>query len=222
MQCVVASNNRQDETVIQLSSSDDIAGVVTLHEAAFPGFFLTQLGPAFLEQYYREVHRFSAGWLFVAKQGTRTIGFVAGFRDPSKFYAGLHRRPWRWAHPLALALARRPWVIAGIANRVAIAASKGRHGPQTARAMKICELSSLAVHPLARQQGIGRMLVATFLQAAREAETDVMRLTTDAAGNDAVNAFYTGLGFHLARRFKVNSRRYMNEFEFTFTPNEAA
>jgi ribosomal protein S18 acetylase RimI-like enzyme len=213
---------RPDAMVILPATPEDIGSVVLVHCAAFPEFFLTQLGPAFLARYYREVLAFDAGWLFVAKHGGRTIGFVAGFAEPARFYACLRRRPWRWAMPLARGLVGRPWLISRIVARIVTVAERARHPLTPAPGAATCELSSLAVHPLARQQGVGGRLVATLVTAARAADVPRIRLTTDATGNDAVNAFYARLGFRLVRQIAADGRRQMNEYEYNSTPSEAA
>ena len=199
---------------IRRAAPHDVRSVVTVHAAAFPEFFLTRLGPAFLRAYYRAVLEFDAGWLLVADRDGRTIGFVAGFADPDRFYAGLKRRSWRFAAPLALGLLQRPWLIAPIVTRVAAVVRRGRQPAPARPGVANCELSSLAVHPAARQQGIGGRLVAAFVEAARAHAAAGIRLTTDARDNDAVNAFYARSGFRLVRHLAADGARPMNEYEF--------
>lgn len=192
----------------------DVGAVVAVHAAAFPDFFLTRLGPAFLRAYYRAVLECDAGWLLIANRDGQTIGFVAGFADPDRFYAGLKRRPWRFAVPLALGLLQRPWLIARIVTRVAAVVRRGRPSPSARPGAASCEMSSLAVHPTAQQQGIGGMLVAAFIESARGVDAACIRLTTDARDNDAVNAFYARSGFRLVCHRAGGGVRPMNEYEF--------
>lgn len=202
---------------LRKATAADLDGVVAVHAAAFPRFFLTQLGRAFLRTYYREVLGFEGGWLFVATRGSRTIGFVAGFADPVRFYAGMRRRPWRWALPLAVGLARRPWLIGSCMARVVTVVTRGRHPRPTSPDPLTCELSSLAVHPRDRHKGIGGRLVAAFVAAARATDIQGIRLTTDATGNESVNAFYTRAGFRLVDRLDADGHRPMNEYEYTLS-----
>ena len=71
---------------------------------------------------------------------------------------------------------------------------------------------SLAVGPSARRSGHGRSLVTAFAEECRKRGVEAFCLTTDADGNDAVNAFYASLGFSLARSFVTPEGRRMNEY----------
>lgn len=204
-----------DDVSIRPAAGGDLDRIVAIHAAAFPGFFLTSLGPGFLRAYYREVLDFHGGCLLVAERGGRAIGFVAGFAAPRQFYAGLSRRPLAFALPLLAAVLRRPSLIGHILVRVRNVLDRSdrrRTDPTTEAA---CELSSLAVDPRTRRRGVGRRLVAAFVADAAASGLDVVRLATDARENDAVNAFYAGLGFRLARRGGPADARPMNGYELT-------
>jgi ribosomal protein S18 acetylase RimI-like enzyme len=185
---------------------DDLARIVAIHQAAFPGFFLTALGPRFLYAYYRRVLDDPAGVLLVAEGGGGLAGFVAGYLEPASFYRGLRRLAW----PLALSLLRRPWLAFHAAGR---ARSVG--GSHTSGA---AELASLAVDPAVEGRGIGSRLVHAFLDAAARGGARHVTLTTDARANDAVNAFYRKLGFRLARTFESTGQRAMHEYTRELTP----
>jgi len=200
------------EIRIRQATTADIASIARVHTEAFPGFFLTRLGPPFLRSYYRTVLQFDGGQLYVAENDRRIVGFVAGFVDPARFYAALKQSPWRFAVPLALGLARRPWLAGRIAARICDAAARGRRTSGAVATVGRVELSSLAVRPTAQGKGIGRRLVNAFLEAARRAPASVVSLTTDAKDNDDVNAFYQRAGFQLASR-RSSASRPMNEYE---------
>ena len=71
---------------------EDLQSVVELHNHSFDGYFTTQLGPEFLQRFYREFLGSSKANGFVALRGGRIVGFVAGVLDPTSFYAGFYRR----------------------------------------------------------------------------------------------------------------------------------
>ncbi len=196
----------------------DLERVVAVHTAAFPKFFLTSLGPAFLRRYYRTVLEFDGGCLMVAELEGRVAGFVAGFAEPRRFYGVFRSRPLSFAAAVAVGLLRRPWLFGHILGRTrsVFHRSQGRH-PQKAPVAE-CELSSLAVDPFARRRGIGQQLVAAFVAAARERGLDVVRLKTDARDNDPANAFYAGLGFRISASVVAAGRRPMNEYELSLRP----
>ena len=86
----------------------DVARVVELHLAAFPGFFLSFLGPRFLRLFYAEAVAVGGICLVVEARGG-VAGFVAGSDRPGGFYGALlRRRALAFALAAAPALLRRP------------------------------------------------------------------------------------------------------------------
>jgi len=65
---------------------------------------------------------------------------------------------------------------------------------------------------LAREAQLEGDLVGAFLAQARRMDAECVYLTTDADGNDAVNAFYRDVGFKPTRRFLQRKGRWMNEY----------
>jgi ribosomal protein S18 acetylase RimI-like enzyme len=141
------------------------------------------------------------------------VGFVTGFAESARFYAFYRERRWRLITALAPALLRRPWLVfraAGNARR--IAREQGGAGA--------VELSSIAVDPARGGRGIGSDLLRAFVaEAARRGARSVV-LTTDAHGNDPVNAFYLREGL---RRDQVlrHGRREMILYRIDLAPEAA-
>lgn len=202
---------------IRWASPADLGQVVTVHTAAFPGFFLTALGPEFLRAYYRAVLDFDAGLLLVAEVDGRVAGFASGFGEPQRFYGGLRRSPVRFAPALAMAIMRRPWLIGRIATRIGAVVLHGRGSRPAPTSAGACELSSLAVDPAVRRCGLGRQLVAAFVATARARGLTAVWLTTDARGNDPVNTFYASLGFCLVNGATAAEPRPMNEYQLSLS-----
>lgn len=204
---------REQPVLVRPAALADLERIVAVHTAAFPGFFLTSLGPVFLRAYYRAVLDFDAGCLIVAESEGRVAGFVAGFSDPRRFYAGFRRRPLAFALAILAGLLRRPWLGGQIIGRVGSVLRRGRNHRQQPMADTTCELSSLAVDPQARRRGIGQKLVAAFVAEASHRGLEVVRLTTDARDNDPVNTFYATFGFRLVSGGAPADARPMNEYE---------
>ena len=184
--------------------------VVSVHTAAFPGFFMTQLGPLFVREYYRCVLRYSRG-IFLTESGASGYdGFVSGFIDPAAFYRDLRRHRARLGLAALGGIAVRPTRLAGLL------ANYRRTGGSAAQpnTKETAELSSLAVRPSASGAGIGSHLVRRFIAAAQEKGAERVTLTTDAVGNDAVNRFYKRLGFICIRTFEARPGRVLNEYAF--------
>lgn len=186
---------------------EDAGAVAAVHLASFPGFFLSSLGAAFLELFYRGVCRSPRGIAFVHLDGReRTMGFVAGSADPSGFYAELLRRDWlRFGLAALSALARRPAVAVRLARALRQPSASPAGGD-------VAGLFSLGVHPALRGAGAGRALVQAFLEEARRRGARRVFLTTDRTGNDGVNEFYRRCGFAVGRQFVTPEGRRMNEY----------
>jgi ribosomal protein S18 acetylase RimI-like enzyme len=196
--------------MIRPATHSDLPQIVKVHEAAFTGFLMTELGPRFLKAYYQQVLDHSHP-LFLVWQGNEMIeGFVAGFIHPHEFYRRLRQNRWRFAWLAGTHLLLRPsrWrrVLASLRRTTQIALD----APQK----PLAELASLAVHPQSQGKGIGKALVLAFLAEAQARGVHEVYLTTDAHHNDSVNAFYQRLGFQLSRQFWHTPQRLMNEYSY--------
>jgi ribosomal protein S18 acetylase RimI-like enzyme len=194
--------------------SNDLPAIVNIHNAAFPGFFMTLLGPVFLRRYYQVVLEYPLHLAFVIEDNSGAVrGFVVGFQAPSLFYQQLRAQKLQFGLAAIGYLILRPqlWLrVFSNARRVDSAASQMGSDQHTV------ELSSIGIDPLAKQHGFGTKLVHLFLETAKQNQADHVVLTTDAVQNDAVNAFYQKLGFKLTRAFEGTKGRLMNEYMFQF------
>jgi GNAT superfamily N-acetyltransferase len=190
------------------STSLRIEEIVAVHLEAFPGFFMTQLGPQFLRRYYQVVAEYEGGLLLTEPVVDRCMGFVAGFVNPAMFYRELRRRRVGLGLAALSGVLRHPTRLGTLfANyRRAGGAAIGTTGEDTA------ELSSLAVRPAGAGQGVGSRLVRKFIATAQGRGARRVLLTTDARGNDDVNRFYQTLGFSCVRTFEARHGRWLNEY----------
>jgi len=198
------------ECFIRTADHMDLRQIARVHREAFPGFFLTKLGPAFLRTYYAAVLEFDAGILLVAEQAGSVVGFVGGFVGPKRFYEMLAARKRQFVLPILHALVIHPTVWSGIAVRVT-SVLRGRRGT-CIREEQFCELCSIGVQPGAARAGIGSRMVGQFLEHAAWRGAAGVYLTTDALQNDSVNGFYERLGFQLVHCRNVSGARPMNEY----------
>ncbi len=186
----------------------DLERIAVLHEAAFPGFFLTRMGRPFLRAYYAMVLEYARGITLVAESDDGVVGFVTGFHEPEGFYRLMRARKLRFVGPLALGILQRPSTLPGVLANVRKV--QGGSAAGSVREGKPCELSSLGVLPSASGRGLGQALVRAFLERAAGEGADRIYLTTDADGNERVNAFYQKLGFALTESFEGHPGRRMN------------
>lgn len=196
---------------IRVARGKDIGSMVAIHERAFPGFLMTRLGPAFLEDYYRLVQSSESGLALVAERREDVVGFVVGYTDPRTFYRLLRKQKARFGIRMLPALVRSPGLVPQVLASFRRADPCG--GSERAA---LTELASIAVDPEYGGQGIGTRLVKSFLEEVRSRGARGVYLTTDANGNDFVNAFYVKLGFSCVRTFRAGGRRVMNEYWVLF------
>ncbi|WP_262848055.1 GNAT family N-acetyltransferase [Mumia quercus] len=193
----------------------DVAEVVRVHRAGFPGFFLTSLGPRFLVAFYSGLVRLDLGILFVALRGTAVVGFVGGSPDQASFYRALLRR-----RGPQLALAALPALLRRPASTARLLRGRERLHDDEAAAVPAC-LMSLAVDPALHAHGYGRALVQAFEHELRSRGSAGYVLTTDADGNDATNAFYRSLGLVRTRTVVTREGRRLHEYARQWTDQEA-
>lgn len=185
----------------------DIDQVVRIHQASFPGFFLSFLGPRFLSLYYLGVCEAPEGIAFVSLNlSGDSAGFVVGTTNPRGFYTRLLKRDWlRFSVASVNALLRRPSAIRRVSRALL-------HPSQNPSGDEVAGLFSIGVSPELQGTGAGKKLVQAFLGEAKRRSCRQVFLTTDRDDNDTVNAFYRKMGFRVEREYTTPEGRRMNEY----------
>ena len=196
--------------IVRALRPQDVDAVVGLHCRAFPGFFLTVLGPRFLREFYRRFADQPSAIAVVAvdPESGGLVGFAVGASNPRGFYRQILQGHW-WR----FALAALPTVIRHPSCAGRVARALQRPGESRASAAN-AELFSIAVNPLEQGRAVGRALLEQFLAHARDGGCYSVSLTTDADDNAATNAFYARRGFTLRRSYVTPEGRHMHEYEF--------
>ena len=150
------------------------------------------------------------GFVAVDPQSGALLGVVVGPAVPGGYFKRLLKRKW-WAFCLASAGAvlRRPTVIPRLFRAVFY---RGEAPEQGNRSL----LSSIAVSPDAQGRGVGKALVAAWLEGARSRGSGGAYLTTDAENNEATNGFYHRLGWRIESEFETPQGRKMNRYVLDF------
>ena len=195
------------QLVVRPAVAQDLAAIVAIHRRAFSDFFLTRLGSAFLDRYYRLVLQFRHGILLVSESGGAITGFVSGFVDPAGFYRFMWSNRWGFVWPVMQAVARHPSLAANVAHSVQRIQTTASEWPDGS-----CELSSIAVAPAVTGNGVGSALMKAFLDEAASRQACAVYLTTDAEDNPHANELYRRAGFQQVRRFLQRKGRWMNEY----------
>jgi len=199
---------KQTNLALRPATESDLDAVVVVHQQAFKGFLMTQLGPRFLRGYYQCVTEYRQPIFWVAESDSRVVGFVAGFVNPPRFYEQLRQRKKALALAAASHLVWRPHLW----RRALTSLRRAQTIAHDADMPHLAELASLGVDPHAQGRGIGKQLVFAFRDTAAQQGVHEVVLTTDAHNNDTVNAFYQKLGFVCTRQFWHTPNRLMNEY----------
>jgi ribosomal protein S18 acetylase RimI-like enzyme len=191
--------------MIRRAELDDISTISRIHEAAFPGFFLSELGVNFLRWYYRAlVEHEDCVFLVYENQGVEA--FVCGISEASAF----NRRFLLRHIPLimlsaARAAIRNPSIIPRIASRPGDI-SHFPVDPDT-----IC-LLSIAVSPARMARGVGSSLINEFIKACVGMGYSRVYLTTDRGSENKANAFYRKNGFLHFGDYNSGNGRILSEY----------
>lgn len=187
---------------IRGAKKEDIDSVVGVHVEAFPAFFLTRLGRAFLKELYTGFLEVPGGVLLVATANERILGFAAGAVCPARFYALLRRkRGCSFLVKAIPALLRDPLPVL-----VKLFYALFYRGKAPAGAIGGALLSSIGVSVGATGAGIGVALLKEFEATVSSRGGNSVYLTTDATGNERTIAFYKKCGY-----FEECSFRYLGE-----------
>ena len=175
---------------IQKATINDLEAIVRVHEAAFPDFFLTQLGTAFLRLYYKSVMNHMDGVLLTCKMDGATIGLCAGTVLSAVFNtklikANLFQFGWE---SMKILLTKPKALIHLMKNMSKEDSSVGDNG-------EYAELLSIAVDPKVQRSGAGKAMLLELEKVIKEKGGERLSLTTDYEDNDKAVSFYKSLGY---------------------------
>ena len=207
---------RAGEPAVRRAAAEDLEEVVRLHRDAFPDFLMVRIGPPLLRAYHRLVLRYPGGFTFLASVNGTPAGFVAAFMDPPAFYAELKRRRLRFALASLPGLLRRPALI----RRLRASARRAEVEASSRDGSRRCELASIGVLPVARGHGVGKMLMYHVRDEATRRGAQEIVLTTDAEGNDEINAWYRSLGLVQTGISETGAGRVLNEYTWDLRGTE--
>ena len=186
-----------------------ISTLATLHQKAFPSFFLTQLGLPFLRTLYEGYLGDKDSGIIAAENEGKLKGFIAYSNDYPRFYKGLiTHKMIRFAWCSLLAVIRHP----SFAKRLLGAFQKS---DSVVKTEKYVELASICTDPALEGRGIGTALIHHLISKVDFNTFAYINLETDADGNDRVNRFYQKNGFVLAQQYITPEGRKMNEYHYT-------
>lgn len=175
---------------IRKARETDIDIIVDIHFAAFPHFFLSQLGSKFLALYYNSVRKHKEGILLVCEKDGEIIGLCAGTLLSSGFNTKLIKSNlFRYGvESLKLLFTNPKSLIHLIKNMKKENSSIGDDGTYA-------ELLSIAVNPNVQRSGAGKAMLLTLDEEVKKSGGKRLSLTTDYVDNERAIGFYKSLGF---------------------------
>jgi len=179
-----------------------------LHQRAFPGFFLTQLGVSFLNTLYKGYLEDENSGILIAEEERIIVGLIAYSKDYPKFFKNLIKhRIIQFAWCSFIAFLHHP----SFAKRLLMAFKKS---DSVVKDKDYVELASICVDPAFKGRGVGSELIDYLKNMVNNSKYAYISLETDAVGNDAVNKFYIKNGFTLEKQYLSSEERKMNEYRF--------
>lgn len=179
---------------IRKMTNSDLHDVITLHQQAFKGFFLEQMGSPFIKAYYNIVLTYDGSIAYVYEgQGSFVEGFVVGFVEPSAFYRKFIRSSLQLVYPILSGMMHNPKLLLKMLDNVWRVFRTESHSSKFILDKETVELSSIAVGSSAK--GSGSVLIQAFVKEAWLRGLTNVTLTTDYEDNELVNNFYIKHGF---------------------------
>lgn len=192
----------------------DVIAVAKVHEIAFPGFFLTNLGCGFLRELYSGFLSHSSGVIFVAEDAGEVVGFIAGTFSPETFFRELRRqRGIMFLIHAIPAVLRNPMTVVS-----RLYGAFFYQGDKPISFKNGALLSSIGVVPKMVGKNVGRLLIENFESEVISSGVDFVYLTTDRIGNDRVNAFYQKCGYYEDASFTQYANRKMFRYVKKLNP----
>ena len=186
-----------------------IPSLAVLHKAAFPCFFLTQLGLPFLRTLYYGYLEDENSGIIVAESEGKVLGFIAYSNDYPSFYHGLIKKHLiKFGFCSLGAAIRHPSFIKRLFGAF-------KKSDSVVKSEKYVELASICVDPSTEGKGIGSLLI-DYLKGIVDFDVySYINLETDADDNEKANRFYVKNGFVLERKFTTAEGRRMNEYRYS-------
>lgn len=175
---------------VKEAALSELDTIVSIHNSAFPGFFLTLLGDSFLKVYYRAILRYSDGVLLGCYDDDRLVGFCAAALLARGFNVKLIKSDF-----FSFA---RVGVVLLFTDRTALkrlylnlSKSDNEHNDTG----EYAELLSIGVDAAYQGKGVGKLLLSGLEKSISEKGAKKLSLTTDFCNNQKAVGFYRTMGY---------------------------
>lgn len=207
---------------VRPAATAELDRTARLHARTLPEGFFARLGARFLRRYHHAFAASPQAEVLVARDRNHPAGMLVGTYDNAAHYRWVaHHRARRLALAGLAALLQRPRLAAEFVvtrtGRYARALGRfvrgravGASASEPQEPDRVAVLTHVAVDPAAQGAGVGRSLVGEFVERARRAGADEVRLITPADGPGP--EFYRSLGWRHLRVRRAADGTVVEEF----------
>lgn len=190
--------------LIRKINDTDIQKVVDIHNSAFQGFFLTQLGPAFLTLYYRSVLHSPQGVILGYFENGELCGFAAAAKVARGFNSNLVK-----SNLFPFILEAIKIFFKSPLSIIRLVRNMTKVGEFVEDDESYAELFSIGVSALHQGKGIGRQLLSAMEADLIRQNIDRLSLTTDYYDNEKAIGFYESMHYKVMYDFVAYPNRRM-------------
>ena len=192
---------------IRNASNSDVDSIVSIHQDAFKGFFLTTLGPDFLRFYYSRFLTSSGAKILCAVEDDRLVGFAALAENCNGFNGKLVKN-----NLFSFALLSIKMLFTSPKSLLRLAKNLTKRSDDVEDVADYAELFSIGVLGTEQGKGIGKILLTSSEEYVRTKNIAKISLTTDYYNNDQTVGFYKAMGYNELYQFVSYPNRKMYRF----------
>ena len=197
----------ESEILVRPLRLHEISRAIAIHQAAFPGFFLTFLGPEFLNLLYRFYVTGPTEIALAAFYRDQIAGTLLGTTQPQKFYRRLATKyAWRFALAALRPFLQKPTILPHLIRGLIY---RGDH-PDFEKGGAL--LASICADVRFQHKGVGRCLVTAFEREVLRRGARFAYLATDRDHNEKTRLFYERIGWINTTEFTTQEGRAMVVF----------
>lgn len=190
--------------IVKKASIGDLSNIVTIHQQAFPDFFLTTLGSDFLRMYYKCMCRYEGAVTLCAVENEKVVGFATTALTSAGFNTRLIKNNMGvFAWEAAKLLFTKPIALIHLVKNMS------KTNGNTTDEEEYAELFSIGVSPTSQAKGVGSMLLTETERIVSEKGRNIISLTTDKNDNASTNSFYKRNGYKVMYEFVAFPNRSM-------------
>lgn len=176
---------------IRKASDNDVDSIVSIHQQAFPDFFLTTLGGRFLRLYYQCMCNCGDAVTLCAEESGEIKGFATSSYYSRGFNTSLIKKNILEFGLMGIELLfTKPKALFRLAQNL----DKTAEDNEVEDSGDYAELYSIAVKPGNQGSGIGKKLLTSIEEDVAKHNRKIS-LTTDYYNNEKTIGFYHSLGY---------------------------